>query len=67
MPENFMPHALYHENSQGNAVDSYGRPMFMVTQEQMAAMNEVNNKFTATAAENAETNKLLREAAEHML
>ena len=30
MPENFMPHALYHENSQGNAVDSYGRPMFMV-------------------------------------
>ena len=67
MPENIMPHALYHENYQGNAVDSYGRPMFMVTQEQMAAMNEVNNKFTATAAENAETNKLLREAAEHML
>lgn len=67
MPENFMPHALYHENSNGNPIDSYGRPMLMVTQEQMAAMNEMNSKFTATVAENAETNKLLRETAEHML
>lgn len=67
MPENIMPHAFYHEDAQGNLVDSYGRPMVTVTQEQLAAMNEVNNKLTVTLKENCEVNKLLREAAELMV
>lgn len=67
---NLSTNPMYHVDQYGNPVDSHGKPMVLLTQDQIAetqvAINETNNRLAATLMENAEVNKSFREAVEYM-